>query len=125
VIIYSYNDHIRLLPPEPWLVGTTKFTQVEGADIVMKSDTAAHIRRHRRDVSSRPPSLVETAAAARRQRSWAERGVSDLPRSGAGRSGRPARAHRRTCRERFHAAPLPRRQRKRGSELQPPLSEGQ
>src|SRR5215471_4692166 len=38
VIIQSYNQHVRLLPPEPWLVfASTKFTQVDGADVVMKS----------------------------------------------------------------------------------------
>src|SRR5258707_1562417 len=53
VIIYSYNDHIRLLPPEPWLIGTPKSTHVEGADIVMKSDSGAHNVGHRMVVSSR------------------------------------------------------------------------
>src|ERR1700730_9136857 len=37
VIIYSYNDHVRLLPPEPLVVMQPQFTRVEGADIVMKS----------------------------------------------------------------------------------------
>jgi hypothetical protein len=37
VIIYSYNDHVRLLPPEPLVVMQPKFTRVEGADIVMKA----------------------------------------------------------------------------------------
>jgi len=38
VVIQSYNHHIRLLPFRA-LVGLaiTKFTRVEGADIVMKS----------------------------------------------------------------------------------------
>src|SRR6266436_1393368 len=37
VIIYSYNDHVRLLPPEPLVVMQPQSTRVEGADIVMKS----------------------------------------------------------------------------------------
>src|SRR5215472_5331341 len=38
MIIQSYNQHVRLLPPELWLVfASTKFTQVDGADVVMKS----------------------------------------------------------------------------------------
>src|SRR6267378_1021105 len=37
VIIYAYNDHVRLLPPEPLVVMQPQFTRVEGADIVMKS----------------------------------------------------------------------------------------
>src|SRR5437016_13523084 len=37
VIIYSYNDHVRLLPPEPLVVNQPQSTRVEGADIVMKS----------------------------------------------------------------------------------------
>src|SRR5271165_106487 len=38
VIITTYNQHIRLLPPEPWLLlAAIKSTQVEGADSVMKS----------------------------------------------------------------------------------------
>jgi len=36
VIITAYNQHIRLLPPEPWFgLTSTKSTQVVGADIVM------------------------------------------------------------------------------------------
>src|SRR5882762_6337541 len=37
VIIYAYNDHVRLLPPEPLVVMQPQFTRVEGADFVMKS----------------------------------------------------------------------------------------
>jgi len=39
--MYSYNDHDRLLPPEPLVVEQPKFTRVEGADIVMKSSAKA------------------------------------------------------------------------------------
>jgi len=36
VIIAAYNQHVRLLPPEPWFgLTSTKSTQVVGADIVM------------------------------------------------------------------------------------------
>src|SRR6267378_1042233 len=41
VIIYSYNDHVRLLPPEPLVVNQPQSTRVEGADIVMKSSQNA------------------------------------------------------------------------------------
>jgi hypothetical protein len=34
-----YNPHVRLLSPEPWLVGTTKVYPGVGADIVMESIT--------------------------------------------------------------------------------------
>src|SRR5215469_9805715 len=37
VIITTYNQHVRLLSPEPWLVGTTKDYSGVGADIVMES----------------------------------------------------------------------------------------
>jgi hypothetical protein len=37
VIVTSYNQHVRLLSPEPWLVGTTKVYSGLGADIVMES----------------------------------------------------------------------------------------
>jgi hypothetical protein len=37
----AYNDHDRLLPPEPLVVEQPKFTRVEGADIVMKSSAKA------------------------------------------------------------------------------------
>src|SRR5438045_3251153 len=37
VEIYSYNDHVRLLSPESWLVSTTKAYSGVGADIVMES----------------------------------------------------------------------------------------
>jgi hypothetical protein len=39
VEIYSYNDHVRLLSPEPWLVSTTEAYSGVGADIVMESIT--------------------------------------------------------------------------------------
>jgi hypothetical protein len=41
VIITSYNQHRRLLSPEPWSVATTKLTQAQGADIVMKSSDSS------------------------------------------------------------------------------------
>src|SRR5215475_4585165 len=37
VIIYAYNHHVRLLPPEPVVVKQPKFTRVEGVGIVMQS----------------------------------------------------------------------------------------
>src|SRR5512144_644 len=37
VIVTSYNQHVRLLSPEPWLVSTTKAYSGLGADIVMES----------------------------------------------------------------------------------------
>src|ERR1039458_10468970 len=37
VIITTYNQHVRLLSPEPWLVSTTKVYSGLGADIVMES----------------------------------------------------------------------------------------
>jgi hypothetical protein len=37
VEIYSYNDDVRLLSPEPWLVSTTEAYSGVGADIVMES----------------------------------------------------------------------------------------
>jgi hypothetical protein len=37
VIITAYNQHVRLLSPELWLVGTTKVYSGMGADIVMES----------------------------------------------------------------------------------------
>jgi hypothetical protein len=38
VIVTTYNDHVRLLSPEPfWLVGATKVYSGVGADIVMES----------------------------------------------------------------------------------------
>src|SRR5258707_15315118 len=37
VIVTTYNQHVRLLSPEPWLVGTTKVYSGLGADIVMES----------------------------------------------------------------------------------------
>jgi hypothetical protein len=37
VVIATYNQHIGSFPPSLGLVGTTKSTQVQGADIVMKS----------------------------------------------------------------------------------------
>src|SRR6202165_6285942 len=35
--VTSYNPHVRLLSPGPWLVGTTKVYPGVGADIVMES----------------------------------------------------------------------------------------
>ena len=37
VIITTYNQHVRLLSPKPWLVRTTKAYSGLGADIVMES----------------------------------------------------------------------------------------
>src|ERR1044071_5088286 len=37
VIIATYNDHLRLLSPGPWLVSATKAYSGVGADIVMES----------------------------------------------------------------------------------------
>src|SRR6516165_8892827 len=37
VIVTTYNQHVRLLSPEPWLVGTTQAYSGVGADIVMES----------------------------------------------------------------------------------------
>src|SRR5947208_6869209 len=37
VIVTTYNDHVRLLSPEPWLVSATKVYSGMGADIVMES----------------------------------------------------------------------------------------
>src|SRR5262252_5029582 len=49
VIIQSYNQHVWLLPPESWLVfASTKFTQVDGADVVMKSNGFVNTSRRAR-----------------------------------------------------------------------------
>src|SRR6266566_1272017 len=37
VIVTTYNDHVRLLSPEPWLGSATKVYSGMGADIVMES----------------------------------------------------------------------------------------
>jgi hypothetical protein len=37
VIVTTYNHHVRLLSPKPWLVGTTQAYSGVGADIVMES----------------------------------------------------------------------------------------
>src|SRR5204862_6190841 len=37
VIVTTYNDHVRLLSPEAWLVSATKVYSGMGADIVMES----------------------------------------------------------------------------------------
>jgi len=37
MIVTTYNDHVRLLSPEPWLVSATKVYSGVGADIVMES----------------------------------------------------------------------------------------
>jgi hypothetical protein len=39
VVVTTYNHHVRLLSPGPWLVGTTKVYSGVGADIVMESIT--------------------------------------------------------------------------------------
>src|SRR5438876_10302726 len=36
-IVTTYNDHVRLLSPEPWLVSATKVYSGVGADNVMES----------------------------------------------------------------------------------------
>jgi len=53
VVICSYNDHVRLLPPGPfgWLA-PPKFTRVQGADIVMESITLTDPAEGRRDGAS-------------------------------------------------------------------------
>jgi hypothetical protein len=43
VIIHGYNYHARLLPPEPLVVNQPQSTQVEGADIVMKSSESKYL----------------------------------------------------------------------------------
>jgi hypothetical protein len=49
VIIYSYNQHIRPLPPEPMVVKQSQFTRAKRADIVMRSsgDPVPHMSDHR------------------------------------------------------------------------------
>jgi len=42
VIVQTYNQHVRLLFSEPGAIAIAKFTQVEGADIVMKSTGSGH-----------------------------------------------------------------------------------
>ena len=37
MIIHAYNDHVRLLSPEPLVVEQPQSTRVEGAGIVMQS----------------------------------------------------------------------------------------
>jgi hypothetical protein len=37
MVVTTYNPHVRLLSPGPWLVGTTRVDPGVGADIVMKS----------------------------------------------------------------------------------------
>src|SRR5438067_11334227 len=37
VIVTTYNDHVRLLSPEPWLSSATKVYSAVGADLVMES----------------------------------------------------------------------------------------
>jgi hypothetical protein len=39
MVVTTYNPHVRLLSPGPWLVGTTKVYPGVGADIVMESIT--------------------------------------------------------------------------------------
>jgi hypothetical protein len=43
-----YNQHVRLLSPEPWLVGTTKVYSGLGADIVMESLRSKPLNEHNR-----------------------------------------------------------------------------
>jgi hypothetical protein len=42
MVIATYNPHVRLLSPGPWLVGTTKVYPGVGADIVMESITLTY-----------------------------------------------------------------------------------
>src|SRR4029453_801546 len=51
VIVTSYNQHVRLLSPEPWLVSTTKAYSGIGADIVMESITPTTQNRFRGGMS--------------------------------------------------------------------------
>jgi hypothetical protein len=37
MVVTTYNPHVQLLSPGPWLVGTTKVYPGVGADIVMES----------------------------------------------------------------------------------------
>src|SRR5437879_12480223 len=45
VRVTTYNDHVRLLSPEPWLASATKVYSGMGADIVMESLQCAGINR--------------------------------------------------------------------------------
>ena len=45
-IMPDYNQHVRLLSPEPWLVGTTQVYSGTGADIVMESFHSSTIRKN-------------------------------------------------------------------------------
>src|SRR5207249_7721892 len=40
VIITAYNQHVRLLPPEPWSSAHQVYSSVEGADAFMKSSVS-------------------------------------------------------------------------------------
>src|ERR1039457_3409525 len=44
MVVTTYNPHVRLLSPGPWLVGTTKVYPGVGADIVMESITLINRR---------------------------------------------------------------------------------
>src|ERR1017187_2314484 len=44
MVVTTYNPHVRLLSPGPWLVGTTKVYPDVGADIVMESITLSDPR---------------------------------------------------------------------------------
>jgi hypothetical protein len=57
MIIYAYNHHVRLLPPEPVVVKQPQFTRVEGVGIVMQSSVAVGT-----PVTQRPPHRSALAA---------------------------------------------------------------
>src|SRR5271165_1976110 len=70
VIIQSYNQHVRLLPPEPWLVfASTKSTQVDRADVVMESSgphrfLGRALRRFSCGQTWNSPALLQSAPAS-------------------------------------------------------------
>jgi hypothetical protein len=52
MVVTTYNPHVRLLSPGPWLVGTTKVYPGVGADIVMESITLTELGRRQQSGSS-------------------------------------------------------------------------
>ncbi len=73
VIIYAYNQHVRLLSPEPLVVNQPQSTRVEGAGIVMQSFFTSSIIRstrierqllpRRTDDCARPERFVDVERA--------------------------------------------------------------
>jgi hypothetical protein len=61
MVVTTYNPHIRLLSPGPWLVGTTKVYPGVGADIVMESITLKIPEKGRTDGASLCSRLVSTS----------------------------------------------------------------